>query len=358
MISRSHRRVADSLCVLLGLAVVLGAHAEDVDDKARKLGLKKAPELVLSAKLNCTITDARKIPARAAGNQSNGLAGGFSAVNNIASPTGNNGGGGGGGSPPPGGGGDDQGGSGAPAGGANRGPATPEEYEVACGEGLGYVLTAGQRNQPATGYLCIEALDGAGGPGSPGPNAPRRSGPPGAGAGSPPPANLIQCALPANAEGAQHAALAQYVTKAGVHCGIQRARGIGHSASNTLLEVACSEGTGYVLAAPYPLNTSGAVQATPCLAIPDNASVSCQLSDRMAQINAVDALMRATEASCQIRDRRFMTLANNGDGFYEFSCQDGNGYVLRATADGKAVGAISCKEPAVASALGGCKLVQ
>ncbi|HTP39488.1 MAG TPA: hypothetical protein VMI92_07905 [Steroidobacteraceae bacterium] len=404
MITSGCRTAAFSLCLSLGLAATFGAHAADVDDKSRKLGLKNAPELVQATKIQCTVSDARKIPARSGPSQRAGLSGGFSGVNNVPSPTGNNGGGGGpgggggggGGPPPGGGGGGDEGGS-TPSAAASMGPTAPDQYEVACSEGLGYILTAAQRNQPASAYLCIESLTGpmgpppAGGPGGPagqgpggqgpagqgpggpggpgaqgpggqgqgpGPGGPRRDSAPGVGPGGPPPADATQCVLPANAEAAQLTALAQYVTKSGVHCTVQRGRGIGHSASNTLLEVACGEGNGYVLAAPYPLDNTGAVQATPCLAIPDNARVSCQLSDRMAQINAVDALLRASEASCQIRDRRFMALANNGDAFYEFSCQDGNGYVLRATPEGKAVGALSCKEPAVASALGGCKLVQ
>jgi hypothetical protein len=59
------RRAEKILLVALTTFSALAAYGDDVTDAARKQGLAKAPEIVKASGIACTVTDARRIPARA-----------------------------------------------------------------------------------------------------------------------------------------------------------------------------------------------------------------------------------------------------------------------------------------------------
>jgi hypothetical protein len=318
------------------LTVAQSLATEEITERARKQAMAKAPALIKALKVSCDVVDARKIqqPVRA-GSLSSGLAGAFTSGSGGGGSGGSGGGGSGGADS---GGGASGGGTGASAGASGTplgGPSQPDQYEVACQQGLGYLITEGQRGQPPIAYLCIEATPGAGA--GPGPGA-------------------MQCALTGNLAEAQRAAVAGYVAKAAPGCELDRWRGVGRTSSNTLIEVSCRQGAGQMLLASNPLAPDKEVEAVSCLGMDSGGAVKCTLSDPAAQLARADKLFGDESArDCKVRQRRYMLTATTGDVFYEFLCEDGKGYVMQQKSKGEFGGTAECSSK-VASDLGGCTL--
>jgi hypothetical protein len=325
---RPHRTPKLLLAGLMTFFSTLLVCAADVSDVARKQGLAKAAEIVNSSGIACTVTDARRVPDRTAANSDAGQR-----TRPSASPS-------------------DGGGhssiSGASAGGAASqtftleldygagagfAGAAAEEYEVACREGLGYVIgTASWKKSSA--YLCIEALSAPGGGARP----------------------LTPCVLAGNGESTQTQAVNDYIAKSGIRCEATRVRGIGHTAQSTLIEAACSNGDGYVLQASNPLNLEQPVRAVNCMGLAPSPQVSCRLTDAAAQLAAAETLLGQAHPDCRVTARRYVGTSTKGGHFFEFMCRNGKGYMLKQGPAGEMAGAVACADPAVAS-LGGCKLV-
>ena len=199
-------------------------------------------------------------------------------------------------------------------------------YELACGAGnMGYVLVAPKGGQP-TAMSCIETTD---------------------------PTNPLHCALPANAD--PKAELGPIVAKSGAPCQLTNARGIGETKTQTLIEVACQGGSGYILIGSAPLDASKPVEAQNCLAFDDQAgAIKCQLSDRATRLAVVDRLSQAANNGCVVKDRRFIGTAQSGGDFYEASCQDGKGYIYKAGPGGALAQSWTCAQ--AQNVLGGCTL--
>jgi hypothetical protein len=197
-------------------------------------------------------------------------------------------------------------------------------YELACQGSMGFVLIAPKNGQP-TAMSCLETMDKT---------------------------NPLNCALPGNANPKEH--LAPIVAKAGVTCDVTNARGIGETKTNTLIEVACQGGSGYILIASAPLDPSKPVEAQNCLAFDEQAgNIKCELSDKASRLAVVDRLAQAANNGCVVKDRRFVGTAQSGGDFYEASCQDGKGYIFKSNG-GQLAQAWNCAQ--AQNILGGCTL--
>ena len=210
---------------------------------------------------------------------------------------------------------------------ADKSPA--KIYEVACSEGMGYVFIAKTKSTEApTAYNCMMAAQ-------PGPD------------GKPTP---LACKLPANAH--PELGLQGLMTQTGRACQVTNARLVGLGTSQTYYEVACKDGTGYILQAP--LKAGGPpVSATTCLAFGPESKVKCTLSTPAAQLAAVDALAAAT-GKCTPKDKRYVATDTASTDYFEVACTDGKGYILHADATGHLKETIDC---AVAGGIaGGCTM--
>ena len=203
-------------------------------------------------------------------------------------------------------------------------------YEVACAPGtMGYVLQA-TVGAPTVAFSCIEA-DTPPEPGKP-PSLP--------------------CVLPGNAD--PKASLAPLMAQVGTQCTPTQARGIGQTKNQSFYEVACQEGTGYVVIGSSPFDPSKGVQAQNCLNFDDGTgNIKCALTDKAARLAVVDRLVQGAKNNCAIKDRRFVGTSTDGSDFYETSCQDGKGYIFKV-AKGTLAQTWDCAH--AMTILGGCQL--
>jgi len=204
-------------------------------------------------------------------------------------------------------------------------------YEVACnGGGMGYILSA-TANAAPTVFSCIEVA------------------PP---AGERPKEGALTCILPGNAD--PKAALQPLLAQAHLACLPDKTRGLGQTKTNTILEVACQSGEGYILIASAPLDTSKPVEAQNCLNFDDSpGNVKCTLSSKEKRLAVMDRYVQGSQNACAIKDRRFIGASKEGADYYEASCQDGKGYVYKIVA-GKLVQTIGCAQ--AEGIFGGCTL--
>lgn len=196
-------------------------------------------------------------------------------------------------------------------------------YEVACQEGLGYVLIH-KASDPATGQPATQAF-----------NCLETSRP--AADGTP---NSLTCTLPGNAD--PKAGLAPFVAKSGTACVMDKARAIGTGSKNAYFEVACQDGAGYIMVTSNPLDPNQPVQMNTCLAYEPGGNLNCQLTDRATQLKVVDALVAKSGKTCQISDRRYVLSTKNGDNYYEVSCVAGTGYMVQENAKGELARILDC----------------
>lgn len=216
-------------------------------------------------------------------------------------------------------------------------PVAVEGYEVACTEGLGYVISGAGGKSPFS-YLCIEAATES------------------VGADALPDATgLPRCTLTGNLAAAQLTAVHSYVTQAGIVCEPTHLRSLGQTDTDLVLELACVGGSGYILSIPYPLHAGQAVRSANCLSLTPGSRVTCQLTDVTAQRGVAEVQMRQAKPACQVSASRYMVSSLHGDNYFEFLCEDGAGFVLQQKATGEVAGTVSCTAPVVAK-LGGCQL--
>jgi hypothetical protein len=319
--------------VLLGAycaSMALAADTGEIADSARKKGMKEAPDLIKKTALVCSVTDARQVEFNRRSNTGEGI---NMAGSNITGGIGMGGGGTGGA-------------SGGMGGSAPLGNSATQ-YELACTEGLGYIVTVANKVYDAVPCLELEGMspptEGAptgGGMGS------------GMGGGSPFGAGL-QCRLPGNANQTQ--ALVPFVAKSGIKCDVSKALGIGRTAKNSLFEIACADQTGYILATSLQPDATKTVEAIPCADLPIDSRIQCVLTDPKTALMVADTLMAKSGKVCQVTDRRFFGDNAQGEKFYEVSCSEGTGYIVQQTAGGEFGQAVTCAE--IGTMAGGCKLV-
>jgi hypothetical protein len=199
-------------------------------------------------------------------------------------------------------------------------------YEVACKGSMGFIIVDRGTGQPGWA-ACPEQsrVDATGKP------------------------YLGGCYLPENMD--DNAAIAPFVAATKIPCTPQKVRGIGHTQQADYFEVLCQSGHGYILQTSAPPKPDQPVQMLPCLFYTDAASLlSCKLTTRESQLALIDQLAAQT-GKCQVKDRRYILTTPKYDNYYEVACQDGKGYVLHESPDGKLAEApIDC---AVADQIGG-----
>jgi len=201
-------------------------------------------------------------------------------------------------------------------------------YEIACSPGIGGVLLT-KKDVPAPQFFtCLET------------SKPTPDGKP----------NSLACQLPANADPIQ--ALAPLIAKSGTACTIEKARAIGASPTNSFFEVACAGGAGYIVQASAPVDPAKDVKLNPCLAYEPGGNLSCELTDRTAQLAVVDGLAASSGKNCAIKDKRYVLATTTGSSWFEVACQDGKGYMLEQSADGKLARSVDCAQASFVG--GGC----
>ncbi|HEX7758483.1 MAG TPA: hypothetical protein VF459_03210 [Caulobacteraceae bacterium] len=204
--------------------------------------------------------------------------------------------------------------------GGNADPKTKAKtdfYEVACTGGEGLVVS--KTATAAVAYTCLET--GEGPDGKP---------------------TTLACLLPGNAD--PKAGVAPYIAKGGVtDCTVDKARALGRSATSVVFEVACHNGNGYVVIAAAPLRLDKPVEANPCVAYEPESTMACKLTDRASQLAVADRLMATSGKPCTVKDRSYLGVSQQKhENLFEVACQDGKGYVVVETADGKLDTAIDC----------------
>jgi hypothetical protein len=200
-------------------------------------------------------------------------------------------------------------------------------YEVACTGNFGFVVSVKPAPQPLQAFTCVEM------------NAS--------------PSLPLHCTLPGNVNA--NAPLAAYIQKAGVPCTVGGVRSIGQTATNTLFELRCTEGMGYVLTMSAPPSPDNPVQMSPCLAFSESDARNCTLSDRASMLHGIDPIWAHAPNACPIRDRRYVLTTTTNANFYEIACQDPNaGFMMEVSPAGAFVRAIPCASADFVG--GGCTL--
>jgi hypothetical protein len=194
-------------------------------------------------------------------------------------------------------------------------------YEVACGAGPGLVLQT-TKGEPPSAFSCIET------------------------------AVSLPCILPGNLD--LNAGMIPLLAQAKTTCTPIKVRGIGQTKDKTLLEVACQEGSGYIVVASVPLDAAKPVDAQNCLAYDEaDSAVKCTLTDRASRLAVVERYVTEAKNGCVVKDRRYIGAAKDGSDFFESSCEDGKGYIYKINA-GHVTESVDCAK--AQSYLGGCTL--
>jgi hypothetical protein len=210
--------------------------------------------------------------------------------------------------------------------GADGKPVQLKIYELACSEGLGYVIMAKPNEKPQA-YDCV-AIKGSG---------------------------SMTCNLPANANPA--AGLQKFVTAAGATCTINNARYLGSSPASGInrYEIGCSEGTGYVL--DTPLSGSSAKPAVMSCLKAESGQMDCQYTPKAQRVSHIATVAAAAPNAkdCTAAQARWVTSdTGKGTDYYEIGCEGGKpGYMVEiSTAGEKFVRALGCAQ--ATGIAGGC----
>jgi len=239
--------------------------------------------------------------------------------------------------------------------GKTAGPAgTPidvQTYEVACQEGLGFLLE--DRTTEVRAFDCIVAKFAADRAAAAAPAAPAAPAQPArrgqAAAAAPQTAKPPVCELPANAN--PMAGIQAVANRANARCTVTQVAYIGYVPTTkvTRYELACSEGMGIILDRPDAAAT--APSSFTCLAA-EAGGYNCTLTDKAARTAWIAGLARSTGKPCQVSDARLMGTARGAD-FYEVACAGAAGFVMEAK-DGRVSRTIDCLEASQIG--GGCTL--
>ncbi|MFL5297374.1 MAG: hypothetical protein ACJ798_13415 [Phenylobacterium sp.] len=192
-------------------------------------------------------------------------------------------------------------------------------YEVACGQGgMGYLIQTTATGAPNV-FSCLEANN----PADPTTKPPN------------------PCILPANAD--PKAVIAPLLAKAKITCPVDKLRGIGQTKTNTLFEVECVGGSGYIVTASAPLDVSKDATASNCLAYDAaQGNIKCILAEPAARLAVVDNYAKLANNGCTVKDKRFVGLFTDGTEGYEVSCADGKGYIYKVNAQGQIAQTLDC----------------
>jgi hypothetical protein len=201
-------------------------------------------------------------------------------------------------------------------------------YEVACQEGLGYVIAAPEKAGavPVT-VDCVMTM------------APLRGKP-----------NPMACTLAGNANPAR--GLTSVMARTGRACTVENGRYLGSTPDQAIYEVACAEGGGYILqAAKAP---GGGATATDCLAYGAKSNVKCVLLTPEQQERGLAGLIAGGDNPCTMTGKRYLGSNAARHDVFEVACSNGKGYMLEVDAAGKLAAQTDCLMAADIG--GGCVL--
>lgn len=199
-------------------------------------------------------------------------------------------------------------------------------YEVACDEGMGYVVEAAPTSARAFNCLAIAAQADAQGEGA------------------------LRCRLDANLDPKQ--GLAPLIAKSGRACTVSAARPMGSTAAgDTFFEVACGPGVGYVVktSAAGTVAADGVIDCAQMM----GGQTECTLTTKEQIYAGLGNMVTQSGSACAVSNARYVGSSSNAN-FYEVACGPGAGYMINTTLTGGFTSAIECTK---AQAIGGgCKL--
>lgn len=205
-------------------------------------------------------------------------------------------------------------------------------YEVACGQGLGYIIEKGPETAQAFNCLAINAqaaADAAAG---------KQAG--------------LSCRLQANLDAKQ--GLVPYITASGRTCSISDARAMGATAAGeSYFEASCGGGKGYVIKTAAP-GSSAAAEVLDCAEFLGTQS-ECKLTTKDQIVASIAQLATSNNNPCATpSDARYVG-AGQSAVYFELACGAGNpGYMVQTDKAGKFQAAFECSKAAAIG--GGCKL--
>jgi len=177
-------------------------------------------------------------------------------------------------------------------------------YEIACKGNEGFVIATHKATPPVHPdvYTCLEVA-----------NSP------------------AVCSLPLNID--PKSGLQPEVTSIDPGCQLSAAKGIGHATdgSKTVFEIACQDGAGYLLETSFPVSPAKPAKLIPCFVNNASGQTKCSLTDDASANAYVDRFAAQAVKDCVAKDRRVMGATATGDLYYEFSCQNGKGYIISQT---------------------------
>ena len=198
--------------------------------------------------------------------------------------------------------------------------ATRLGYEVACTEGLGYLIQLGQAGASTQALDCLVVGEAA--------KAAQAAGRTGA----------AQCQLPGNANPAQ--GLQPLVAGAGRSCTVSNARYVGSRPNGgTLYEVACAQGAGFVLERP----TTGAPTVSTCLSVAGSPA-ACTLTTTAQLVSTIAPVAAQSRRPCTVTQVRAAGRdPQSQNDVLEVGCEPGRpGYLLEVNNAGGFVRALDC----------------
>lgn len=200
-------------------------------------------------------------------------------------------------------------------------------YEVACGEGLGFLVLTPQT--PGAGQAqaidCVSAQTTARAEQAAG----RQAG--------------VQCRLPGNARPAQ--GLQAIAREAGATCTVSNARAVGVLGSSGAVryEIACSEGAGYVLDRPQAAGAKPAVQTCFRAEATTGGQFRCEFTTKAQSLAALAPVVTASRRSCTVSDARIVGRnPTSQNEVLEVGCGAEPGFFLETASNGTFVNAYDC----------------
>lgn len=195
--------------------------------------------------------------------------------------------------------------------------------EVACQEGMGYILATSAAGKGAADDCLIAA------------NSTDEN---------------VRCSLPGNANPA--AGLQSRIAKAGSGCLVDQGKVKGQTPALTVYEVKCQNGAGILAMAARPQTPDSAFSVLPCIRAPE-ANVKCDLTTDEANAAPIRAMATRATPPCNVGNMRFVASMTTGD-FYEFACTGADGIMVQVNAKGDMVRTLTCAQ--AIQVQGGCTL--
>lgn len=196
-------------------------------------------------------------------------------------------------------------------------------YEIACKEGLGYLLIS--QGSTVKAYDCLAAA-----------TQPSQA-----------------CRLQGNLN--PYEGLKPLIAQTGAACTPKAARYVGSNATSTIYEVACQEGSGYLLQTSALGTAATTPTLEPCAAhLGQGGAMECTLTPKDQVMAYINSLVAKSGKQCTVSGVRYIGAdKTSGDAFYEVGCGSAAGFVLDTDKTGGLKQAIGCAQ---AQAFGGCTM--